>query len=90
MLLYPFATDAGISRRFANRSLLLRLNVADIFNTAWEKDYTNYEGTSIDFYQKRPARTFSLSITYNFSSGKKFGNKQIEQSDNEEKGRIGN
>jgi outer membrane receptor protein involved in Fe transport len=87
---YQFATDAGISRRFVNRSLLLRINVTDIFNTARERDYTIYEGTRIDFYQKRPTRTFSLSLSYNFSSGKKFGNKQIEQSANEEKGRIGN
>ncbi|MGV3705518.1 MAG: outer membrane beta-barrel protein [Arcticibacter sp.] len=87
---YQFATDAGISRRFLDRSMLLRFNVADILNTAREKNYTLYEGTRIDFYQKRPTRTFSISLSYNFSSGKKFSNKQIEQSVNEEKNRIGN
>jgi len=87
---YQFVTDAGISRRFLNRSLLLRLNVTDILNTAREKNYTLYEGTRIDFYQKRPTRTFNISLSYNFSSGKKFNNKQIEQGVNEEKNRIGN
>lgn len=87
---YQFATDFGISGRLVNRTILLRLYVADIFNTAREKDYTAYEDTRIDFYQKRPTRTFNFSLSYNFSSGKKFNNKQIEQSANEEKSRIGN
>ncbi|MNY63136.1 hypothetical protein D3C86_2000550 [compost metagenome] len=53
-------------------------------------DLTEFSGTRIDFYQKRPTRTFSLSVNYNFSSGKKFSNKKIEQSNDEEKRRIGN
>lgn len=85
-----FIADMGMSRRFVNKSLLLRVYVSDLFNTFREKDYTEYAGTRIDFYQKRPTRTFSLTLTYNFSSGKKFSNKKIEQSNEDEKNRIGN
>ncbi len=87
---YQFVTDLGVSRRFVNKSVLLRLYVSDLLNTAREKDYTEFAATRIDFYQKRPTRTFSFTMSYNFSSGKKFSNKKIEQSNEEEKNRIGN
>lgn len=87
---YQFVADLGLSRRFVNKSVLLRIYVSDLLNTAREKDYTEYAATRIDFYQKRPTRTFSFTMSYNFSSGKKFSNKKIEQSNEEEKNRIGN
>ncbi|MES2650582.1 MAG: outer membrane beta-barrel family protein [Bacteroidota bacterium] len=87
---YQLYTDLGISKRLLNKSLMLRFYIADVFNTAREKDYTEFEDTRIDFYQKRPTQSFSLSISYNFSSGKKFNTKKIEQSNDEEKRRIGN
>lgn len=84
------STDIGLSKRMANKSLLLRAYVSDIFNSNREKDQTTFAGTTIDFYQKRPTRTFMLYLSYSFSSGKKFSNKKIEQSNDEEKNRIGN
>jgi outer membrane receptor protein involved in Fe transport len=87
---YQFNTDLGIVKRFLDKKLQVRGYFSDIFNTAREKDVTEYLGTRIDFYQKRPTRTFSLSVNYNFSSGKKFNNKKIEQSNDDEKRRIGN
>ncbi len=87
---YQFSTGLGISKRLAAKALQLRFYASDIFNTAREKDYTEYGGTRIDFYQKRPTRTFNFSLNYTFSSGKKFNNKKIEQSNDEEKRRIGN
>jgi hypothetical protein len=80
----------GLSKRLYKKQVLLRLTVSDIFNTAREKDYTEYTNTRIDFYQKRPTRTVGLYASYNFSSGKKFSDKKIEQSNEEEKRRIGN
>lgn len=53
-------------------------------------DYTEYAGTRMDSYQKRFTRTFSFTISFNFNSCKKFSNKKIEQSNDEEKSRIGN
>jgi len=87
---YQLYTDFGASKRLLNKSLMLRFYVSDVFNTAREKDYTAFADTRIDFYQKRPTRNFSLSVSYNFSSGKKFNAKRIEQSNDEEKRRIGN
>jgi len=85
-----FSTDLGINKRVLNKALLLRFYVSDIFNTSREREFTEYSGTTINFYQKRPTRTFSFYVGYTFSSGKKFSNKKIEQSNDEEKSRIGN
>lgn len=85
-----FVTDIGLSKRLLSKNLQLRLYVSDVFNTFREKNYTEYSGTRIDFYQKRPTRTYSLNLSYSFSSGKKFTNKKIEQSNEEEKRRLGN
>lgn len=85
-----FNADIGFSRRFFAKSFQLRGFFSDIFNTAREKDVTEYLGTKIDFYQKRPTRTVSLALSYTFISGKKFNNKKIEQSNDDEKRRIGN
>ncbi|UKT63048.1 outer membrane beta-barrel family protein [Pedobacter mucosus] len=87
---YQLYTDFGMSKRLLDKSLTLQFRIADVFNTAREKDRTEFEGTRIDFYQKRPTRTFSLSVSYSFSSGKKFDAKRIEQSNDDEKRRIGN
>ncbi|MFD0941079.1 TonB-dependent receptor domain-containing protein [Pedobacter boryungensis] len=85
-----FNVDAGLTKRLLNKKLQIRTYFADIFNLAREKSYTEYLGTSIDFYQKRQTRTINLSLNYTFSSGKKFSNKKIEQSNDDEKRRIGN
>ncbi|WP_285057897.1 outer membrane beta-barrel family protein [Pedobacter ginsengisoli] len=85
-----FITDIGMSKRLLSKTLQLRLYASDVFNTFREKNYTTYNSTRIDFYQKRPTRTFSLTVSYSFSSGKKFSNKKIELSNEEEKRRLGN
>jgi hypothetical protein len=85
-----FVADVGLTKRFLNKKLQARIYLSDIFNTFREKDYTDYLGTTIDFYQKRQTQSLSFSLNYNFSSGKKFNNKKIEQSNDEEKRRIGN
>jgi hypothetical protein len=85
-----YYADLGISKKIFKNKGRVRFYVSDIFNTFREKNVTNYKNTQIDFYQKRPTRTFSIGFSYNFSSGKKFNNKKIEQSNVEEKNRIGN
>ncbi len=82
--------DLGLSKKMFNNKARLRLYCTDIFNGMYEKEVTDNNGTYIDFYQKRATRTASISFTYNFSSGKKFSNKKIEQNSSEEKSRIGN
>jgi outer membrane receptor protein involved in Fe transport len=87
---YLFIADVGIVKRFLDKKLQVRSYLSDIFNTFREKNVTEYLGTRIDFYQKRPTQSVSLSVNYTFSSGKKFSNKKIEQSNDDEKRRIGN
>jgi outer membrane receptor protein involved in Fe transport len=87
---YIFYIDLGLTRKMLNNQLRLRLSATDIFNTFKEQEYTDYKDTRITSYQKRPTRTIGLSLNYSFSSGKKFKNKKIEQSNEEEKNRIGN
>jgi len=85
-----FSADLGMTKRVWDKKLRLRAYLSDVFNTFREKDLTDYQGTRIDFYQKRQTRTVSLSLSYTFNSGKKFNNKNMEQSNDDEKRRIGN
>ncbi|HSC39171.1 MAG TPA: outer membrane beta-barrel family protein, partial [Chitinophagaceae bacterium] len=85
-----FYMDIGMTRRILKGQGRLRLNLSDIFNTFRERDLTEYNNTRIDFYQKRPTRTVSLSFTYNFKAGKAFTKKKIDQNNSEEKSRLGN
>lgn len=85
---YVFYTDMGLSKKVLNNQIRLRFSITDIFNTFKEQDVTNYKNTRIDFYQKRPTRTFGLSMSYSFISGKKFKNKKIEQSNEDERSRL--
>jgi outer membrane receptor protein involved in Fe transport len=82
--------DMVFSKKLFNNKARLRLYFTDIFNGMYEKEVTDNNSTFIDFYQKRPTRTASISFTYNFSSGKKISNKKMEQSGSEEKSRMGN
>lgn len=83
-----FYTDIGITRKLWKERGRLRFYVSDIFNTFREKELTTFNGTRIDFYQKRPTRTFSLSLTYTFRAGKAFTKKRIEQNNSDEKSRL--
>lgn len=85
-----FSFDLSFGKKLPNNKGRVRLYISDLFNTLRDSEVTDYLNTHIDFYQKRPTRTVSLSLTYNFSSGKKFNNKKIEQNNAEEKSRIGN
>ncbi len=83
-------TDLTISRRIMKGKARLRFTISDIFNTTRETEQTNYLGSFSEFYQKRQTRNFGLSFNYNFSIGKKFNTKKIEQGASEEKNRLGN
>lgn len=89
-LVEVFLINFGFSKRIMNKKGRLNLYFTDIFNTFHEQDVTSYNSTRIDFYQKRPTRTAIFAFSYSFSSGKKFTNKKIDQSNDEEKSRIGN
>jgi hypothetical protein len=80
--------DAGLTRKLWKERARLRLSVYDIFNTVREKELTTYDNTRIDFYQKRPTRTFSVSMNYSFKAGKAFAKKRIDQHTSDEKSRL--
>jgi hypothetical protein len=81
--------ELGFSRKFLKGDKgRVQLYFEDIFNTFEERERTNYNQTRIDFYQKRPTRTVSLQFNYTISSGKKFTNKKVDQSNNDEKSRL--
>ncbi|MEP6673805.1 MAG: outer membrane beta-barrel family protein [Ferruginibacter sp.] len=82
---YSFSLNAGVSIKIF-RGSRLQLYCADIFNGIREKELTDINNTHIDFLRKRPTQSFTLSFAYNFSSGKKFNSKKIEQG-SEEKNR---
>jgi iron complex outermembrane receptor protein len=73
-----FYCDLGISRKIFHGKGRVKLYCSDISNSSREKEITDYAGTDIYFYQKRQTRNPSISLNYNFSSGKKFNSKKIE------------
>ncbi|MCK7554888.1 outer membrane beta-barrel family protein [Chitinophaga sedimenti] len=83
-----FFTDIGATRMFWKGKLRLRVAATDIFNTFREKTLTEYAGTRILFYQKRPTRTGTATLVWNFSAGKTFAKKKIDANNTEEKGRM--
>lgn len=83
-------TELGFTKRIIQNKVRLRLNISDPFNITREQDKTDYAGAHTEFYQKRQTRNFGFSVSYNFSSGKKFNAKKIDQGNSEEKNRIGN
>lgn len=85
-----FYVDLGMSRRILKNKGRVRLSFADLFNTFRERHLTEYSGTRIVFYQKRPTRTASVSFTWNFSAGKAFTKKKIDANNSDEKSRMGN
>jgi hypothetical protein len=85
-----FYIDVGVSKKIMSNKAYLRLNITDVLNTLQENEITDFHNAHIVFYRKRPTRTFSLLFAYNFSSGKKFDNRKISQSNNDERNRIGN
>lgn len=83
-------TEIGFTKRVVKNKLRLRLGISDILNVTREQAKTDYDGAHTEFYQKRQTQNFGLSVSYNFSSGKKFNNKRIDQGNSDEKSRIGN
>ena len=78
-----FNSSLQISQRLMQDKAKLTLQVNDLFNTFREKEWTVRQGTTLDFYQKRPTQTFGISFTYSISKGKKIDDKKIEQSNSE-------
>ncbi len=83
-----FYSSLSLSKRFANDKAKMTFQLNDIFNTAREREWTERNGAFVDFYQKRPTRTFGLSVSYVFSKGKKIEDKKIEESNKEAKSRA--
>lgn len=84
-----FYADIDLNKKMLSNRLVMRLYFTDIFNSLYEKEESDLNHSHIGFYRKRPTRTAGISFNWNFSSGKKFTGKKIEQGNAEEKGRIG-
>ncbi|WP_295128513.1 outer membrane beta-barrel protein [uncultured Chitinophaga sp.] len=83
-----FYMDLGASRAILKKKGRIRLYFADVFNTSREKTITEYKGTRINFYQKRPTRAVMLAFSWNFSKGKLFTKKKIDTNNTDEKSRM--
>lgn len=83
-----FYFDFMLSRRILKEKVRIRLYVSDLFNTLQEIETTDLQNAHIDFFQKRQTRSASLTLTYNFKSGKKFTQKGIDQGNNDERSRM--
>ncbi len=83
-----FYSGILLSRPFLKDKGRVMFQVEDIFNTQREREFTATDGSIINFYQKRPTRTFSLYLTYTISKGKKFEEKKIYQSNEDERQRV--
>jgi iron complex outermembrane receptor protein len=83
-----FYFDIGFTRRVLKSKGRLRLFFSDIFNNTREQERSVYQGAQTEFYQKRQTQNISLSFSYNFSIGKTFNNKNLEQGSSEEKNRL--
>jgi len=85
-----FSFDIGFAKKILNNKGRVRLSLSDLFNSVSEKELTSEENTRIEFYRKRPTRTVTLAFAWNLSAGKKISTKKIDQSNAEEKSRLGN
>jgi Outer membrane protein beta-barrel family/CarboxypepD_reg-like domain len=85
---YQFNTDLGISRKILKGKGKVRFLITDIFDSQRDKTNTYFNNTVVNFYQKKPTRTFGLTISYNFLTGVKFNSKGVNQVSNEEKNRL--
>ena len=85
-----FYIDAGVTKKLFGEKIRTRLSCTDLLNTSREKELTNVQGTRLEFYRKRPTRTVRISLTYNFSTGKKVSDKKIDHGNSEEKSRGAN
>jgi iron complex outermembrane receptor protein len=81
-------TDLSFSRKIMKGKARLRFTISDLFNTTRETEQTDYLGAHSEFYQKRQTRNFGLNFNYNFTAGRKFNTKRIEQVSSEEKNRL--
>jgi hypothetical protein len=87
---YVFFTDLGFTRKVLKNKGRIRLSFTDLFNTFRELELTQYNNTTVNFYQKRPTRTASLSFVWSFNAGKEFAKKRIDANNSDEKSRMGN
>ncbi len=85
---HQYYIDLGFSKKYLNEKFKIRFLITDILNSLRDRTMTHFNGTDIDFYQKRPTRTFALTLSYNFNHGIQFKNKNIQQAGNDEKNRL--
>lgn len=72
--------DAGLKWTFASQKAELKLNAADIFNSANPDVLINYKGQNLVIRQKINSRRISLSFTYKFGGYKPKEHKEVDTS----------
>jgi len=80
--------DAGISRAFANKKLIVKLAMDDIFNMRRNDLSSNELTNNFVIRQKADTRLLKLNFTYNFGNSK-IKNHEHRGGAEDEKGRVG-
>jgi len=65
-----YSVDAGVSHKFADKKLNVKLSMSDIFNTLHNDVNSQYQNTDLFITQKRESRITRLTLTYNFGNNK--------------------
>ena len=82
-----YSVDAGISHKFANKKLNVKLSMSDIFNTLRNDVNSQYQNTDLFITQKRESRITRLTLTYNFGNNK-IKAREHHSGDDDEKNRV--
>ncbi len=86
---HPFSNvSLGVSQKLLSDRLTLSANVWDLFYKNNARMISYYNNSPIYIDEKFQTRQLTLSAVYNFNLGKVFKAKEIENSNEEEKGRL--
>jgi iron complex outermembrane receptor protein len=82
--------DFGVQKSVFKDQFKLDFLIMDLFNTSRADYSSDYNGLYVYERQKYQTQKFSLSISYDFSIGKRFRSQKTEYGNQEEKSRVGN
>lgn len=80
--------NIGLQKSFFDDRLTAKANISDLFYSRWFNATAYYNNNELRFTKKEQTRVLTLSLVYNFKTGKQVKEKQIEHSNVDEKGRL--
>lgn len=80
--------DIGFQKKFFDNQLTAKANISDVFYSRPFNAVSYYNGNELHFHKKEQTRVLTVSLVYNFKTGKQVNEKQIEHSNADEKGRL--